>query len=154
MTFEFLPVLLVTNAFVLGLFVGSMLTEAMILVPYWRSMEPSVFLQLHGTLGPQLYRYFAPLTIAATVIPLVTAVACRLTGQENRGFALGTAGLMLGILGIYFFYFKAANESFKTGSVGIDGLAAELRRWAAWHGLRTVISSIAFGLSLMVLLTS
>ena len=44
---------------ILGLLAGSLLTEAAILVPYWRRMEPNDFLRLHGALGPGLFRYFA-----------------------------------------------------------------------------------------------
>ncbi len=43
----------------LGLLVCSLLTEVMILVPYWRAMDPSEFLNLHSMLGPKLFRYFA-----------------------------------------------------------------------------------------------
>ena len=54
------------SSFFLGLLVGSLLTEASILLPYWRAMDPEEFLNLHGSLGPRLYGYFAPLTIIAT----------------------------------------------------------------------------------------
>ena len=140
-----------STAFCLGLFVGSMLTEGMILVPYWRSMEPKTFLDLHGTMGPRLYGYFAPLTILATLIPTVTAGAC--LGSPTHPWVDSTvaSAIMLLILGIYFLYFKAANESFATGSVGIEGLPAELRRWAAWHWLRTVLAAVAFLASLRAL---
>lgn len=141
------------TTFVLGLFTGSMLTEAVILVPYWRSLEAKTFLDLHGTLGPQLYRYFAPLTIAATLIPTATAIVCVWRGGPMGAYPTWTSLLMLSILGIYFLYFKAANESFATGSVGVAGLAAELRRWWIWQWIRTVIALLAFALSILALAT-
>lgn len=55
----------------LGLLVGSLLTEAMILVPYWRTMDAKESLRLHSTMGPKLYSYFAPLTVAATIVPVI-----------------------------------------------------------------------------------
>ena len=110
-----------------------------------------MFLELHGTMGPQLYRYFAPVTVISTVLPAVTAGLCFWHETSTRFYSAVSAAIMLSILGIYFLYFKAANESFKTGSVGIDGLPAELQRWAAWHGLRTVLSLLAFLTSLIAL---
>jgi len=62
----FIEILQLLSCMALGLLVGSLLTEAVILVPYWRAMDPQEFLDLHGTLEQQLYRYFAPLTIVAT----------------------------------------------------------------------------------------
>lgn len=137
-------VLLHLTALILGLFTGSMLTEAVILVPFWRSLKPETFLEFHGSMGPQLYRYFAPLTISATLIPTVTAVYCIWQGGEIVSFSSLAALLILMIFSIYFIYFKAANESFATGSVGVSGLPAELVRWSIWHWIRTVLAMAAF----------
>ncbi len=142
----------ILSSLTLGLFVGSLLTEAIILVPYWRSIKPEIFLKLHGTLGPQLYCYFAPLTILATLLPAATAIFCIWAGTTTRTFSVIVAVLMLIILGIYFYYFKDANDSFKSRSVGADGLPAELQRWATWHWIRTVIGFGAFLISLLVLI--
>ncbi len=144
-------ILQILTSLILGLFVGSLLTEGAILVPYWRTLEPKVFLELHPTLGPKLYRYFAPLTITATMLPVTTTGVCLWTGSTTLWLSIITAVLVLVILGIYFMYFKAANTSFETGSVGIDGLPAELQRWANWHWLRTVLGIVAFFISLLAL---
>lgn len=144
-------ILQLLTSLILGLFVGSLLTEGAILVPYWRTLQPKTFLDLHPTLGPKLYRYFAPLTITATLLPTVTAGVCVWAGSETWTYSVAVAILVLLILGIYFVYFKAANASFETGSVGLDGLPAELQRWANWHWLRTVIGTTAFFLSLLAL---
>ncbi len=132
---------------VIGLLVGSLLTEATILVPFWRKMEPQEFLRLHGTMGPSLYHYFAPLTVLGSVIPIITGIySIVLTPSLSLSAVVALlTGLMLCI---YFIYFKAANESFESGSVGVEGVAKELRRWAAWHWLRVVIGLIAFLLSI------
>jgi hypothetical protein len=139
------------TALIMGLFVGSLLTEAVILVPYWRKLKPESFLELHGTLGPQLYKYFSPLTIAATLIPTLTALVCLWLGAPTQVYSVMAAFLVLLILGLYFYYFKHANAGFETGAVGINGLAAELGRWSAWHWLRTGMALVAFTLSLVAL---
>jgi len=125
--------LLTFTSLILGLFVGSLLTEAVILVPYWRSLKSETFLVLHGTLGPRLYKYFAPLTILATLLPTITAIFCIWTGANAWIYSVAADLLVLAIFGIYFYYFKKANASFASGSVGVAGLPAELRRWCIWH---------------------
>lgn len=140
------------SCLLLGLLVGSLLTEAMILVPYWRTMDATEFLRLHSTMGPKLYIYFAPLTIAATVAPVTAALATFAFGTTTHWLSLVPASLVLTMLAIYFHYFQGANDSFKTGTVGADGLAAELEKWARWHWLRVALGLLAFFTSLLVLL--
>ena len=136
----------------LGLLVGSLLTEAMILVPYWRTMDPGEFLNLHGTLGPKLFRYFAPLTISATVLPVLAALLPFVIGVTADWLSIVPAALVIVMLIIYFVYFEKANDSFKTGSVGVDGLPTELQKWAKWHWIRVVFGLVAFFTSLLVIL--
>jgi len=135
----------------LGLLVGSLLTEALILVPYWREMDPNDFLRLHSTLEKKLYLYFAPLTIIGTVLPVLAGAASLYFGVENHTLSLIPAVLVLTMLVIYFYYFKGANESFKTGLVGAGNLSAELRRWSQWHWVRVVLGLFAFFVSLLVI---
>lgn len=134
-----------------GLFVGSLLTEAVILVPYWRKMKPDDFLRLHGSMGPQLFRYFAPLTVLATLLPVASVVAGVFTRNPSTLYWLASAALMASMMAIYFLYFRRANDSFKTGSVGPAGLPAELARWAAWHWIRVAIGLAAFFFALLAL---
>ena len=70
--------------------------------------------------------------------------------QQSHAW-LAVAALMLSLMPIYFIYFKDANKSFETGTVGAEGLPEELQRWQKWHWLRTTISFIAFVLALMAL---
>ena len=144
-------VLQLLTSLILGIFVGSLLTEGRILVPYWRSLKPESFLSMHDTLGPQLFRYFAPLTVAAALIPAVTFVFCCSVGAKGWSYSAIVAFIMLAILGIFFYYFKSANASFASGSVGVEGLPAELSRWSNWHWLRTVMGLVAFVLSLVAI---
>jgi hypothetical protein len=139
------------SSFSLGLLVGSLLTEALILLPYWRAIDPEEFLNLHGSLGPRLYRYFAPLTILATVLPLLAAITSVIFGTAFFNLSIAPAIIILVMLFIYIIYFKGANESFKTGSVGADGVSEELRRWAKWHWVRVYLGLVAFFISLLIL---
>ena len=134
-----------SSTLVLGLLAGSLLTEAIILVPYWRKMEPALFFELHSSLGPNLFRYFAPLTILA--VGLAVAVAM-ITGAANLAW-LVAAGLCIAALAIFFIYFRAANNRFANHDLADAALAGELKKWATWHWLRTLIIIVAFGISIL-----
>ena len=62
------------SALLSGLLSGSFLLEGRVLVPYWKRMPAQQFRALHHTLGPYLYRYFAPLTIATVVASIVAGL--------------------------------------------------------------------------------
>lgn len=147
MTVEILQLI---SSLALGLLVGSLLTEAMILVPYWRSMEPKEFLVLHGSLGPRLYTYFAPLTILSTLVPVFSVFMSMMLGTTYHWLSLVPAIITLVMLAIYFGYFKGANNKFKTGSIEVDGLPKELAKWANWHWVRVILGVGAFFSSLLV----
>lgn len=129
----------------LGLFAGSLLTEAMILVPYWRRMPPADFFQLHSSLGPQLFKYFAPLTSLATV--LVVAVAT-IHGTANIAWLVAATMCVLTLV-IFFSYFRTANNRFATHDMPNDALQGELTAWSKWHWLRTMLVIIALGASVL-----
>ena len=140
-----LDILAYASSFFLGLFAGSLLTEAMILVPYWRRMPAADFLTLHHTLGAKLFQYFAPLTTITVVLGIVNAI---FHGGKNWGYNL--AGVLCFVtLAIFFIYFKKANQSFADQSLQPEELGAELARWSAWHWVRTVLILAALGASLV-----
>lgn len=136
-------ILSITSTITIGLFAGSLLTEGAILVPYWRRMDPSEFFRLHGTLGPRLFQYFAPLTTLTVGLGISVAVV-----DQGRTIVWVGAALICALtLAIFFVYFKKANASFADGSLSEDALASELARWNAWHWLRTILIIFAFVLS-------
>lgn len=137
------------SAGVLGLFIGALLAEGSLLVPYWRSLLPDNFFALHKEFGPRLYRFYAPLTIAATVLALVAAITTVATAYPGRWSAVAASLLSLSMIAIYFFYFQQANAKFAAASISATELPAELARWAFWHWVRVAIGIIAFAASLL-----
>jgi len=133
---------------ILGLFVGSLLTEACVLVPFWRSMDPDSFFRHYRNIGPRLQQYFSPLTILATLIPLAHALQGVLQQKAHTIACCVVGGLMIAVLCSYFVYFKSANAGFASEQPDSDGLPDELSRWSRWHNGRTVLAMIAFVLSM------
>ncbi len=135
----------------LGILVGSLLLEAMVFVPIWKKMDPKLFLDQHTDMSPIIYAYFNPITILGTLTPIVTGIYIFLL-EDNFAWLQLVPGIVgLTLLLIYYIYFKAANQSFFDGSVGIDGLSKELMRWGNWHWLRTILGIFGFIISLIIL---
>ena len=132
----------------LGLYAGSLLTEAALLVPYWRTLSSEEFFMRHGDFGPRLYRYFFPMTNAAVWLAVLSAALDGFSDGHRNAAAL----LCMAALGTYFMYFQKANASFADHSLAESALPAELARWSAWHWARTAASLLAFVLSVLAFL--
>ncbi len=138
----------------LGLLAGALLAEDRLLVPYWRTLDAETFYALHPSYGPLLYRFFAPLTMAAppTVVLAAVQVTLQSGGLAPRSLsAIAAAALTCGLIAIYLIFFKAANEAFARHAVSATDLPAALARWAAWHRARVIVCLFAFALSLVTL---
>jgi hypothetical protein len=139
------------SAGLFGLFIGALLAEGALLVPYWRSLPTSEFFALHGTFGPRLFRFFAPLTAAASLAAVAAAGASLWAASPGRWASLLSAGLAASLLATYFLYFRRANAGFAAARPGTEGLAAELARWARWHWVRVGLGLGGFACSLLAL---
>ncbi len=141
------------SAVTLGLLAGSLALEGLVLVPFWRALHSDAFTKLHAGFGPRLYRYFAPLTVAATLLALGAGIDVAWRGEPRLTdwWTVAAAAMAGSLLGIYQLYFHAANERLPVlAAAGDDGaLAAELRRWHRIHVARTVVCVAAFILALL-----
>jgi hypothetical protein len=135
-------VLLATTA--LGLTAGAVLAEGAVLVPFWRSLPPRSFLAWYREHGALLLRFFGPLEVVSTVLVIVAAVASWRDAVPGASFLVVASGLCLLVLGSFPLYFQRVNASFKAGTIEIDRVAGELRRWARWHWARVALTAAAF----------
>ncbi|MET0335772.1 MAG: hypothetical protein ABW190_16005 [Rhizobacter sp.] len=135
----------------LALFVGALLTEAMVLVPMWRSLQPQEFFTLHAAHAHRLYTFFAPLTMGATLLAVLAAITSVATNRPLASASVVAGAISLVILSTYGLYFRRANASFAEASITHEALPAELARWAAWHWFRTAIGLVALAASLLAL---
>ncbi|MGG8495151.1 hypothetical protein ACQY1Q_01930 [Tenacibaculum sp. TC6] len=136
----------------LGFFLGTQLTEALLMVPYWKNLTSNDFFQLHETYGNKIYRFFAPITIIATIIPLVTAILIIQSSNTFQWTALIMGTCTLGFFITYFVYFKRANKNFANRSIHDNELPYALKKWEYWHWTRISLESIAFLCSLFLLI--
>ncbi|MEM1230565.1 MAG: hypothetical protein AAGI15_08520 [Pseudomonadota bacterium] len=125
-----------------GLLAGALLAEAGVLVPYWRRMPIAEFLRLHHTMASSLFRFYAPLTIAGTMLPIIAGGLS--LGQAEPGLLWPLSALCAGgLLLFYLLFFRQANASFAT-ETDLDRGQATLARWAALHAARTLVAVAGF----------
>ena len=135
----------------LGIFAGAMLTEGLVLVPYWRSLRPAEFFAWYAANGQRLLGFFGPLTTVTAVLAIAAALVSLWQGHPGRWLALLAAVLLVAVVSTFYLYFEKANASFTAASLRVDEVGAELTRWATWHWWRTGLSSAALAVALLSL---
>lgn len=132
----------------LGVFVGAMLTEGCVLVPFWRSLPATEFLAWYRANDQRLLGFFGPITSLAALLALAAAVATVWEGHPGRWAAATAAVLSIVVVTTFFVYFQGANARFAAASIRAEDIPAELARWAAWHWWRTGFSVAALAAAL------
>jgi hypothetical protein len=141
--------LLLLSAAALGVFTGAMLTEGLLLVPWWRSLAPSSFLAWYAANDRLLMGFFGPLTSGTALLALAAALVSLGTGHPGRWLAALAALLVIAVVSTFFLYFRAANARFAEGALRPDEVPEALARWAAWHWLRTALSVAGLAAALL-----
>lgn len=136
-----------------GLLVGALLFEAVVLAPYWQSLSPKRFGELHAVIGPRLYRFFAPITAAATSISATTAIVALLTSNNAKLATSGTALCLLVMVWLYVVYFAKANARLAAAAdhpetLDPNHLSTELTRRAQIHRIRVGVGLIGYTCSI------
>ena len=136
----------------LGIFLGAQITEGVLFVPYWKALPPKDFFELHQTYGKKIYQFFAPLTIVATLLPLLTLFYGLYTNIQSQA-SLILMGLFTTLFfSTYYLYFKNANNLFAEASISYEQLPIELNKWGKWHWGRVVLECIAFICSIVTII--
>src|SRR5262249_43233639 len=135
----------------LGIFVGCMLTEGLVLVPYWRSLAAREFFSWYSANDKRLLGFFGPITTVAALLTVVDASAALWVAHPGRWFALAAALLSAVVVAMFPLYFQRANASFSAASIPASEVGSELARWAFWHWVRSGLSFAALAASLLAL---
>lgn len=133
----------------LGVFLGAMLTEGFVLVPYWRALAPGDFFAWYAANDQRLLGFFGPLTTVTALLAIAAAIVSAWQGHRGRWPAIAATIIMLIVVAMFFVYFERANASFAAASISTAQLTTELARWATWHWVRVVLSGLAFVAALL-----
>lgn len=145
-------ILLLLSTCTLGVFLGSQLAEAVLIVPYWKELSSDGFFMFYEAYGTKLYHFYAPLTIASTILPTITFVFSLLSKSKTDVLMWLMFIFSLLFFSTFFIYFKEANLSFAERSISNEALQNELIKWGNWHWIRVFCEAIAFVCGLILLL--
>ena len=126
-----------------AVFIGSQVTEGVLLVPYWQSLSSAAFYDYYAQFGPLIGRFYTLLTIVASLIPMIVAGMFWLRKRPGARYALGSAVLAAMVIACFYVYFKSANGHFYAQAFDELSLQKELIVWSQWHWGRIVLEILS-----------
>lgn len=134
---------------IFSVFVGSQITEGVLLVPYWQSLSSSEFYSYYKTFGPSIGKFYTVLTIIAALIPIFLMIYCKVKKSPAFNSALVSSIFAILFISAFFIYFKGANELFYNSALSDTALKRELVTWSYWHWGRIIIEIISLAFLIM-----
>ena len=128
---------------IFSIFIGSQITEGILLVPYWQSLSSTDFYAYYNEFGPSIGRFYTVLTIIAALIPIALAIYCRRINANSYKLALISSLFAVLFVSSFYIYFKGTNELFFQASFTGPELKNELIIWSYWHWGRIIIEFIS-----------
>ena len=128
---------------IFSLFVGSQITEGIILVPYWQSLSAQEFYAYYKEFGPLLGQFYTPLTIVAALIPIILSIICFFKKSSALPYFLVSTFFSFLFIACFYLYFKDANELFYQAALQEEDLRQELLVWNRWHWSRIGLELLA-----------
>ena len=135
--------LLLFSVVIFSIFIGSQITEGVLLVPYWQSLPSEEFYAYYNTFGPSIGKFYTILTITAALIPIGIAIYCKIINSEALKLALISSCFAILFVICFYLYFKEANELFYQSAFSEIELKNELITWSYWHWGRIFIEFIS-----------
>ena len=126
-----------------SVFIGSQITEGVLIVPYWQSLSAKEFYSYYNNFGHLIGGFYTILTIIALLIPLFTFFYCKFKKSKGLNFALVSALFAILFVASFYVYFKGANELFFQSTLNEIELKKELIIWSYWHWGRVVIECLS-----------
>lgn len=128
---------------IFALFIGSQITEGVLLVPYWQSLSASDFYRYYNQFGKIIGQYFTVLTIISALIPIFVTVYCMSVNYKALKYALLSSVFAILFIGSFYLYFKGVNELFFKAAFNEIELKNELIIWSYWHWGRIVLECLS-----------
>ena len=126
-----------------AIFVGSQITEGIILLPHWKSLSTADFYIYYDHFGPSIAMFYTILTVVSVLICLSLSVYCFLNKSTALKYALIATAFMIVCIAMFYIYFKSTNQLFYQAKLTTIQLDAELKVWEIWHWCRVVIEVIS-----------
>lgn len=128
---------------VFSIFIGSQITEGVLLVPYWQSLSSADFYYYYNQFGSSIDSFYRVLTITAALIPIGLSIYCWFTKSNALIFALCSALFAILFVSFFFLYFKDTNQMFYQAAFSDTELEREFVLFSYWHWGRVVFECIS-----------
>tara|TARA_R110002072_G_scaffold125612_3_gene261824 strand:- start:1443 stop:1913 length:471 start_codon:yes stop_codon:yes gene_type:complete len=135
--------LLYFSVAIFSIFIGSQITEGLLLVPYWKSLSSNEFYLYYDQFGGYIGKFYTILTIVAALIPVAISIYAKRIGSGGFKLALCSSLFAILFIGCFYVYFKGANELFFNASLSELELSDELIVWNYWHWARIGLELIS-----------
>ncbi len=131
---------------IFSIFIGSQITEGVLLVPYWKSLSSTDFYSYYQQFGPAIGQFYTILTIVAALVPISVSVYCKVVKSKALNLALISSLFAILFIACFYIYFKGTNALFYQASFSEVALREELVKWGYWHWGRILleIASLVF----------
>lgn len=126
-----------------SIFIGSQITEGVLLVPYWQSLSREQFYSYYNEFGPSIGLFYTILTITAAFIPIAISIYCKIKNLSGLKYALFSSCFAILFVFCFYIYFKGTNELFYQSALSNIDLRLELVTWSYWHWGRIFIECIS-----------
>lgn len=133
-----------------GAFIGAMILIATVLVPFWKSSEPQVFLDWFANYSANIGSLMIPLGPGV----LVLAIISLFLNKDNKLLWLLT--IILTIANVLYFpiYYLPTNSSFAEQTIALESVGSELNNWITYHWQRTFFALGALITSVIAVMKS
>lgn len=136
---------------VFAIFLGSQITEGLLLLPYWKSLPANEFYGYYAEFGPKIGQFYTILTIIAAVIPLLLTIYCLVKKSPALRYAVVSTVFAIAFISFFYIYFKGANQQFLEAALEADQLKTELQIWGNWHWIRVGVEFLSLGFLILAL---
>jgi len=128
---------------IFSIFLGSQITEGVLLIPYWQSLSSSEFYSYYEKFGPTIGQFFTILTLIAAFIPI--AITLYYLKLKTSSILLPLISVLFAVLFVscFYIYFKDTNELFYQSAFNENDLKTELITYSRWHWGRVILETIS-----------
>jgi len=128
---------------IFSIFLGSQITEGILLVPHWKTLSAVEFYDYYAKFGPTIITFYTKLTIIAVLIPVAVSIYCFFKKSPALKYSIISTFFALLVIAFSFAYFKETNQQFFEAAFSDNELKTVLKTWEYWHWLRVLIELIA-----------
>ena len=137
------PFILSLSIVLFSIFLGSQITEGVLLVPYWQSLSTTKFYSYYSEFGPPIGIFYTVLTITAALIPIALSIYCKVIKSKALRPAVISSFFAILFVSSFYIYFKGTNELFYQAALTDVQLKEELLTWSYWHWGRVVAECLS-----------